>query len=345
MTTTRAQSQSALTTSGFSRSRKRECLICGKAHRYHCSVTEDGALAICKYVPSKSQARDGRWIHVLRELSPLERARALAQKSRLDETDRRAEANADTDRRDAVYRYMLGDCLLLTPEHGDALLERGLGDTMIASRLYVSAPTPKRASDVCDELASRFSLENVPGFFREGGRWRLNIHEYNHPGILIPVCDVCGRIAAIQIRRDTEADPRYVWLSSSRKPHGVTSGAPVHFAQPDLVKRTGRAIITEGSLKADVCAEMLGCCFAGIAGVDVFPSNFGASLRADLPDLREVIIGYDADWRRNDAVRKALMRLCAAARAADLRVRMWDWDRGNGKGLDDYLVARERKTT
>jgi hypothetical protein len=251
---------------------------------------------------------------------------------------------ADADRRDAVYRYMLGNWLPLTSEHGDALLgRRGLADTTIASRLYASAPTPARAREVCDGLASRFSLEGVPGFFCTSGRWRLNFHDQNSPGILIPVCDTCGRIAAIQVRREADADPRYVWLSSADKHRGVTSGAPIHFANADLARRTGRAIITEGALKADVCAEMLASCFIGVAGVDNFPSNFGASLRADLPELREVIVAYDADWRRNEAVRQAIIRLCAVLRAAGLHVRMWDWDISDGKGLDDYFLARERR--
>jgi hypothetical protein len=248
---------------------------------------------------------------------------------------------ADAGRRDAVYRYMLGHCLLLTPDHGDALLaRRGLGDATIARRLYASAPTRQSAFEVCDELANRYNLEGVPGFFHEDGSWRLNIHAHNSPGILIPICDVLGRIAAIQIRRDTNQGSRYVWLSSNRKPRGVTSGAPVHFSNPYLVRRNSRAIITEGALKADICAEILECCFIGTAGVDVFPSNFGVVLRADLPELREVIVAHDADWQKNEAVRRAIIRQCAALRTAGLRVRMWDWDRADGKGLDDYLLAR-----
>jgi len=248
---------------------------------------------------------------------------------------------ADAERRDAVYRYMLGICLGLNPEHGDALLEgRGLADTTIAARLFSSAPTPERAREVCDELAHRFSLLGVPGFFHEGGRWRLNIHQHNSPGILIPICGVSGRIAAIQIRRDSGGEPRYVWLSSAGKPQGVTSGAPIHFTKQDLARRTGRAIITEGALNADICAEMLNCCFIGIAGVNTFPSNFGAMLQVELPHLREVIIAYDADWHENDSVKNAIFRLRNVLGRARLRVKMWDWNIGDGKGLDDYCRQR-----
>lgn len=40
------------------------CPVCGNTHNYHCSVTEDEGLALCKYVPSDKQAKDGRYEHI-----------------------------------------------------------------------------------------------------------------------------------------------------------------------------------------------------------------------------------------------------------------------------------------
>ncbi len=296
------------------------------------------------FVSSQRQARDGRWIHSLHESTPLQRDHALHCKENAPNSSihGRTFAIANADRRDAVYRYLLGECLLLTPEHGKALLEhRRLPDTTIAARLYSSTPEPERVSEACRELASRFDLDGVPGFFVERGSWRLNVHEHNSPGILIPVSDACGRISALQIRRDSGL-PRYSWFSSAEKPHGATSGAPVHFAQPDLVKRSGRAIITEGPLKADICAASLDCCVIGVAGVNCLPVNFGVVLRRDLAELHEVIIAYDSDWRKKWPVTQSIARLSSVVRGVGLRVRMWDWDPSDGKGLDDYLL-RERR--
>lgn len=314
--------------------------MCGKTNRYHCSITKDDTLAVCTYVQSKKKARDGRWIHVLRDVSTTPTSAFLLQKSESEATGLREVVEvADAERRDAVYRYMLDICLGLTPEHGHALLEhRGLGDTTIAAHLFASAPTSGCVREVCDELANRYSLLGVPGFFHEGGRWRLNINAHNSPGILIPICDVSGLIAAIQVRRDAEVGPRYVWLSSACKPQGVTSSSPIHFAKPDLARRTGRAIITEGALKSIISAEKLDACFVGVPGVDSFPSDFGIRLRRDLPELFEVVIAYDADWRTK--ANRAITRLYSSLRNAGLRVRMWDWDIRLGKGFDDYLLSR-----
>jgi copper chaperone CopZ len=229
------------------------------------------------------------------------------------------------------------ECLTLTAEHGDHLLEaRCLSDTLIASRLYASTPGAAEASGLCLHLAERFNLHGLPGFYREAGCWHLNTR---HGGILIPVCDAKGRVVAIQIRRDA-AEPRYVWLSSSGLLEGTSSSAPIHFAQPDLARVTGRAVITEGPLKADICAARLSGCVIGIPGVSAFPSDVGESLRRDLEGLREVAIAYDADKREKQEVKQAIARLSASLKEAGIRAKVWDWDISEGKGLDDYLLAR-----
>lgn len=156
-------------------------------------------------------------------------------------------------------------------------------------------------------------------------------------GFLIPCRDVQGRIVSCQIRLDT-GSPRYVWLSSRDLPCGASSGAPLHFVKPDLTDQTRRAIITEGLLKADICAEMLGCCVIGLAGVASFTAELGHSLLCELSQLREVAIAFDADWRMKPEVRNALQRLYTSIRATRLKVQVWSWDIALGKGLDDYLL-------
>lgn len=316
---------------------KHSCPVCGKTHRYHCSVAEDGSLALCKYTPSERQARDGRYIHRLTETPfppPQPRAEALPRET--VRADRFARTHA-------VYTAML-ESLTLTPAHAGKLLnERGLSDVTIAGNLYASTPDFHQARGVAAALVRQgFDVSGVAGFYRDRAeRWTLNTY---HKGFYVPCRDVQGRIAGCQIRLDCPlADgTKYVWLSSNGKPEGVTSGAPVHFVKPDLAVRTRRAIVTEGLLKADIIADVRDCAVIAFAGADTFPSDIGERLRAWLPTLAEVAIFYDTDFSTKPEVMRALRRLKLTLKASGLRVRPVLWDATGGKGFDDYLL-RERE--
>lgn len=317
----------------FKRSRKHTCPVCGKTHRYHCSISDDETLAICKHTPSDKQAKDGRYIHRLNDdafISSKPRTANVPRETK-DELTR-----ADADHTHAVYTAML-ERLTLAPAHADNFLDvRGLSDSTIAANLYASVPDAESGQLLVASLAHDFDLRGVPGFYRQDG-WRLNT---KHAGFYVPCRDARGRIVGCQIRRDSNDQLKYVWLSSKGLPEGVTSGTPVHFAKPDLSKRTRRAIITEGILKADICAEMLDCCVIGFAGASSFPNDVGAQLRESLPRLAEVAIAYDADLHTKPEVKAALLRVRDALRRAGVRVRAWTWDVSEGKGFDDYLLAR-----
>jgi hypothetical protein len=195
-------------------------------------------------------------------------------------------------------------------------------------------------------------LGGIPGFFRKNGRWMLNIGEWRdkegithsfHQGFLVPVRDVQGRIEGFQIRRaEVKPDePRYIWLSSSRKEEGCSSGAPIHYRNPERARETGQAIITEGALKGDVVAHLLGGenAVIAVAGVLSFPEDLGRRLKWQLPELQQVVIAFDADADRKPEVQHGLRRLSESLRAAGLDVRELKWAEALGKGLDDYLLA------
>ncbi len=310
----------------FKRKRKHTCPVCAKMHHYHCSISDDETFAICKYVSSDKQARDGRYIHRLTD---------APSQSQQSETKRLEVERADADRAHAVFTAML-EHLRLSESHANNLLDvRGLSDTTIAARLYATVPDEARGRRLASALARKFDLTGIPGIYLQDG-WRLNTA---HKGFYLPCRDARGRIVACQIRRDAGDDPKYVWLSSRGYAKGASSGAPIHFAKPDLSARTRRAILTEGILKADICAELLDCCVIGFAGVSSFPADAGAYLREHLPRLAEVAIAYDADFQTKPEVRAALLRLRDALKRAGVRVRAWTWDLSEGKGFDDYLLA------
>jgi DNA primase len=214
---------------------------------------------------------------------------------------------------------------------------RGLSDVEVARNGYASLPDPQAARRLCAGLSSRFDLSGVPGFSRFSDAWLLRVGDW-HRGFFVPVRDAQGRIQAMQIRRD-DGEPRYCWFSSTGKPKGASSGAPVHFARPWRAASTGEAIITEGALKADIIAEHLDACVVAVAGVCAFRDDFGRWLRGQLPALGETVIAFDADWRTKPEVERAMIRLARSLDASGLRWDVASWDASLGKGLDDALTG------
>ncbi len=305
--------------------RRDPCPIC--EHHDWCSFSADGALVICMRVSSGSvsEARDGGFVHILREREARAAIVRAVPKPNLT-------LRASIEQRHTVYSAWL-ERSPLTGYHADHLLNhRSLSDVTIARDEYVSLPTT--LSDVLSisrELASQYDLTGVPGFFKDGdGRWRFLVRQ---PGFVIPVRDALGRIQACLIRQDTGA--RYLWLSSPDRTGGASSGAPVHFARPWRARSTSFAVITEGALKADIIAEHLDQAVIALAGVSSH-SDFGQLLRRELPELKAVAIAFDSDWRSNGAVRAALLRLIDVLEEASLAVKVWNWE--GAKGLDDLLT-------
>src|SRR5262249_53794017 len=127
----------------------------------------------------------------------------------------------------------------------------------------------------------------------------------------------------------------YIWFSSNQKNGGASSGSPVHFSRVWRAERTGRVIITEGALKADVIAEYKDCCVVGVPGVSSFNADFGAWLKKQLPIIQNVQIAYDSDWREKPQVFTALKRLTDYLSGTGLAGGILIWN--DAKGLDDLL--------
>lgn len=140
-----------------------------------------------------------------------------------------------------TYSLLLS-MLPLTPTHKAHLLSprRGLTEEQIARFGFKSTPP----AFLCRSYAERLrrqgcTLQGVPGFYQDdAGRWTINFGSRT-AGILLPAVGMDGLICGMQIRLDTPLrrrdDPpgksgaKYIWLSSVSKPHGVTSGSPLHF--------------------------------------------------------------------------------------------------------------------
>jgi uncharacterized protein DUF3854 len=327
------------------------CPVCEKPD--WCSTNEDRTLVICKRVQSLREAKNGKgWIHILDGDSFNRVPQTMKVEVQVTQYER-----ADISRRHQINSRLL-NVLKLNDRDRRNLAGRGLDDETIKQNGYKSVPTPSALDEVMKHFKGQ-DLRGIPGYFQQGERWRLNIGEWVskkdsvtysfHQGFLIPVRDVQGQIEGFQIRRaEVKTDePRYIWLSSSSKEGGASSGAPVHFRNPERVRESGQAIITEGALKADTAAHILGDrhCVIALAGVGSFREDFGQWLRETVPELRQVVIAFDADAASNPTVRHQLDRLSETLQSAGMDSRELRWEEKLGKGIDDYLLkAPEHRT-
>jgi hypothetical protein len=312
---------------------KLTCPVCGRTHHYHCSVTEDGGLAICRNKRSDKQAKDGRFIHILTTRSDKPFYAVASTTVNENEVEK-----ADADRLNAVYTTLLRH-LKLTPSHADALLnERGLSDTTIAYNLYASVPDEAKGNRLARAMVKLgFDLSGVPGFYFQDGQWKLNTH---YKGFYIPYRDERGRIVGLQIRRDGKPEQKYLWLTSVNRPGGVSSGSPLHFVKPDLALSAGEILITEGALKADRISEFANAPVLALAGVTAMsPDKLASLLREVIPNLETVIICFDMDWKEKIEVKAALFRLIDALKRLISNVTVRTWEAYLGKGYDDCLFS------
>ena len=227
---------------------------------------------------------------------------------------------ASVEARHAAYQALIA-MERLSPSHRAALLRRGFSLAEIDSGQYRTHFPGKALEGLVPE--------EVPGFYRVGDTWLTR----GPPGLLIPVRNREGQIVGCQVRPDNaEPGKKYLWLSSSGKPGGASSGAPCHYA-----KANGTQLwITEGPLKADLVASRLGQPCLGIAGV----SNWHSAMPL-LGDVQEVILAFDQDQpgRAREAVEASARAFAQALTERGVRGLEATWDWSQAKGVDDALQA------
>ena len=246
---------------------------------------------------------------------------------------------------------MLLSMLTLIPAHRKHLRSvRGLSDDEITRFGFKSTPPPF----LCRSLTNRLvkagcRVQGVPGFYvDDNGCWTVKFHQRTS-GIIIPIFGVDGLIHGAQIRldtpiRDQESDPdksgtKYLWLSSSSKTRGVSSGSPVHFVGDPFARVV---YVTEGLLKADVAHYLMDRSFAATAGannVNKLDMLF-ALLAANGTEV--IIEAEDMDKYHNAAVSKGASKIYLMARSHGLECRRLTWD-PNYKGIDDWQLAMRQK--
>jgi hypothetical protein len=303
-------------------------LICG-SKGWPCSYTPDRRIRFCGKVYSEKQSSDGvTYLHFADDVQTAPRfVEKPAPQVKVVE-------RAGADHLHAVYSALL-DRLPLLPRHHDDLRRRGLPDELIKAGCYKSVFSDDERRELTRELAP-LGLRGVPGFYRYQGEWQM---VRCLPGFFVPYRDSRGRILGMMYRMDVMIDrQKFRWFSTppDKYSDGTTSGAPLHFARPELFETAGEVWLTEGALKADIAAHYLNVPFIASGGVTQWGAKFGEAFKARFPDKR-IIIAYDSDWFTNNDVRAALERLMLQLDAAHVPyvVRTWAED---AKGIDDLVV-------
>ncbi|MDP9471720.1 MAG: DUF3854 domain-containing protein [Chloroflexota bacterium] len=323
-------------------SRREPCPVCGKPD--WCRSFADGWTE-CMRVEGGKPTRNGGWLHWTGDGAPpgedwRDHLGADRPRLRVAPAPLPPDPKAEPDVRDLVYRRLIALCGLSEVHHA-ALRGRGMTEAQITGRAYATLPATGRKA-LAEQLLAEFgaaTMERIPGFYyRRDNMGRRYPMLAGTAGLLVPVRDDEGRIAAFQIRRDTviEGTPRYLWFSSKDKDGGTGSGAPVHVARPLGGAGSVRAVvITEGPLKADIAADVLGCVVLAAPGV-----NNWSGVLAILAGLgaTEAIIAYDRDAETKPHVMRARDALAGGLAAARYAPQIATWDDAY-KGLDDALLA------
>lgn len=252
-----------------------------------------------------------------------------------------------------TYSLLLS-MLPLTPTHKAHLLSprRGLTEYQIARFGLKSTPPAFLCRGYAERLRRQgCTLQGVPGFYQDdAGRWTINFGSRT-AGILLPAVGLDGLICGMQIRLDTPLrrrdDPpgksgaKYIWLSSIGKPHGVTSGSPLHFVGEPFAKTV---YVTEGLLKADIAHCLTGRSFIAVAGVNSL-NGLESALRCMAQNGTKLVVeAYDMDKLENEYVASAAEKVQQIAHAAGLQSTSLVWNTAykgiqNGSSFSQTFVS------
>lgn len=250
-----------------------------------------------------------------------------------------------------TYSLLLG-MLSLTSAHRAHLRseKRGLTDEQIDSLGFKSTPPYFLCRSLTERLIKQgCRVEGVPGFYlHEGGYWTVKFSSRT-AGILIPAVGVDGLIRGMQILLDTpfknkddppeKAGTKYIWLSSSAKNMGVTSGSPVHFIGNPFARTI---YVTEGILKADIAHYLLNRSFAAVAGANNV-QQLGLLFGLLAQNGTELIIeAHDMDKYSNEMIARGSSKIYLLARQHGMECRRLTWN-PNYKGIDDWQLALRKE--
>lgn len=265
----------------------------------------------------------------------------LQRKVRQIETKSIKEAEkADIERIDRCYNLML-DELSLEKKHRDNLLSRGLSLEEIQRLKIKSVPKTGYKYLVNQLISKDCNVIGVAGFYTDNnGETTINLHP-SMGGFFVPVRNEKGQIQGMQIRLDEPKDKRkYMWLSSSGRNGGCTSGSPVQIS--GNIFQSEAIYVTEGALKCQIAHYLSDKPFIAVAGVNQYKTleTVFEALRAK-GNCKIIVDAFDMDDTTNPYVAQGHQKLIDMAKRYGFTPYRLKWQ--NYKGIDDFLCAKKRK--
>lgn len=245
---------------------------------------------------------------------------------------------------------LLLNMLCLSEKHRQNLRGRGLSDEQIDRLGYKSTPPPYLCRSYTDRLLRQgCAVQGVPGFYLDDdGKWTVKFHKRT-AGMIAPCKGIDGLIRGAQIRLDVpikdqddppeKAGTKYLWLSSSNKNMGVSSGAPVHFVGDPFA---GTVYVTEGIVKSDVSHFLMDRTFAAIAGANNTTQLDMLFALLVQNGTKLIVEAHDMDKYANEHVSGGASKIYLMARSHGMGCRRLTWN-PNYKGIDDWQYALIKK--
>lgn len=240
--------------------------------------------------------------------------------------------------------------LELSEPHRLNLRARGMTDGQIDRLGYKSTPPFYFCRALAERLVKQScTVQGVPGFYLDDSdRWTVKFSTRT-AGILIPVRGIDGLIRGAQIRLDIpikdeneDADKpgtKYLWLSSSNKRMGVTSGSPVHFVGDPFA---GAVYVTEGALKADAAHCLMNRSFAAVAGANNLNQLDPVFSMLAHNGTKLIVEAHDMDKFSNAMIEKGASKIYVMAHKYGMESRRLTWN-PNYKGIDDWQLALKNR--
>ena len=246
---------------------------------------------------------------------------------------------ADLETRHQTYAMLLSQ-LILTKDHKENLMERGLTEEQIIKYGYKSTPVFGFDRIVSAIIGKECVLDGVPGFYtKKDNTYDIHFSKFSS-GILIPVRSMDGRIEGFQIRLDRPIDDKkYIWFSSSNQFRGASIGGPVHFIGNPADETV---YVTEGALKANIAHSFSGKTFVALAGVSHYKALEVVFAQLKQNGTKQIIEAYDMDKYTNPHVERACMEMIKIANAYGFEVHRLRWNEAY-KGIDDWLAGKAGK--
>ena len=236
---------------------------------------------------------------------------------------------ADVDMRNATYKALLNK-LSLASDHKENLLNRGLSEDIIFKKYYRTTPVVGWQAIARKLQDEGLYLAGVPGFYRDNnGKWTFS--EVKR-GILIPVCDIQGRLQGLQLRRDDIERRKFRWVSSAERQSGCKAEGWIHLAgevREDM-------LLIEGPMKADIVNYLTGLTALSIPGVNALTQLRATLVELMTMGLKRMMTCFDMDMMKNFHVQNGYHALLWLLDDIGLEFGTYLWN-PHYNGLDDYV--------